>query len=96
MCPNCHSQTETYAGKNKEKVIKERKARQSKIVWPTIEEMSILVFTKPIIELSKDLGVSDVAINKFCKKHNIIKPKQGHWLVKGIKPYATVDTNDLK
>ena len=51
----------------------------SKIEWPSIEEMSILVFEKPTQQLAKDLGVSDVAIGKFCKKHKIKKPERGYW-----------------
>ena len=91
LCPNCHSQTETYSGKNKQKKLKTKKERPTKIVWPSIAEMSVLVYSKPIKDLAKDLGVSDVAISKFCKKHNITKPKQGYWLKN-----ATVNTNDLK
>ena len=53
-----------------------------KIEWPSIEEMSKLVFEKPTQQLSKDLGVSDVAIGKFCKKHNINKPPRGYWAKK--------------
>lgn len=50
-----------------------------KIEWPSIEEMEKLVWEKPTSQLSKDLGVSDVAIGKFCKKHNINKPPRGYW-----------------
>lgn len=51
----------------------------SKIEWPSVEEMSKLVFEKPTQQLAKDLGVSDVAVGKFCKKHNIKKPERGYW-----------------
>lgn len=51
----------------------------TKIIWPSVEEMSILVFEKPTKQLSKELGISDVAIGKFCKKHNIAKPPRGYW-----------------
>lgn len=50
-----------------------------KIEWPSTEEMQRLVWEKPTSQLSKDLGVSDVAIGKFCKKHNINKPPRGYW-----------------
>ena len=86
LCPNCHSQTETYSGKNKPKTLKTKKERPTKIVWPSIEEMTELVYSKPMKDLATDLGVSDVAINKFCKKHNIPKPKQGYWLQKTVLP----------
>ena len=51
----------------------------TKINWPTIEEMTRLVFEKPTSQIAMDLGVSDVAIGKFCKKHNIPKPPRGYW-----------------
>lgn len=50
-----------------------------KIKWPSIEEMQKLVWEKSTIVLAKELGVSDVAIAKFCKKHNITKPQRGYW-----------------
>ena len=51
----------------------------TKITWPSVEEMTRLVFEKPSSQLAKDLGVSDSAIHKFCKKHNIAKPERGYW-----------------
>ena len=41
--------------------------------------MAKLVFEKPTQKLAKELGVSDVAVGKFCKKHNIKKPERGYW-----------------
>lgn len=65
----------------KEITNKELKVTQvtKKIEWPSVEEMSVLVFEKPTQHLAKELGVSDVAIGKFCKKHNIAKPPRGYW-----------------
>ena len=51
----------------------------SKVKWPSVEEMAKLVFEKPTQKLAKELGVSDVAVGKFCKKHNIKKPERGYW-----------------
>ena len=87
LCPNCHSQTETYAGRNKAKKLKiekvvTKKLRPTKIVWPSNEELAILVFQKPLMHLSKDLGVSDVAIKRHCIKNNIQIPERGYWLKK--------------
>lgn len=70
LCPNCHSQTDTYAGKKlkKEKV---KKPRPTKITWPKVEELEILLKTKSVLQISKDLRVSDNAVRKFCLKNNI-------------------------
>ena len=100
LCPNCHSQTNTFSGKKNKKICKceEKASKQkskckkcniqylekynnckTKIDWPTPEVMSILVWGKPSSTLAKELGVSDVAINKFCKIFNISKPPRGYW-----------------
>jgi 5-methylcytosine-specific restriction endonuclease McrA len=146
LCPNCHSQTETFSGKNTEKqrllrnnpytqlpeilvleipwpseeelrkeveilplatlakkldisvsLLKKRcldlnipvKPRgywrklseytPTKIEWPTKEELEILVHTHPTSTIAKQLGVSDVAISKRCKKFGIEKPGRGYW-----------------
>jgi integrase len=47
--------------------------------WPTDEELKKMVWDKPLSRLSKDLNVSDNAIRKRCKKHNIELPRNGHW-----------------
>lgn len=50
--------------------------------YPSNEELSILLFQKPSIEVAKDLGISDVALGKHCKKNNIKKPPRGYWAKK--------------
>lgn len=51
----------------------------TKIEWPSVEQMQILVYEKPTSQLALELGVSDVAIGKFCKRNNITKPERGYW-----------------
>lgn len=52
---------------------------KTKIVWPSDEILKKLVYEKPTSQLAKDLGVSDSAIAKYCKKRNISKPPRGYW-----------------
>jgi hypothetical protein len=54
-------------------------ANNERIVWPSKEELEILVWEKPRLLLSKELGVSDVAIAKRCRKLNINQPPRGYW-----------------
>jgi 5-methylcytosine-specific restriction endonuclease McrA len=100
LCPNCHSQTETFSGKRHKKtnycecgnIISNkanfcficRPTKPTKIDWPSVEEMSKLVWEKPATHLSKDLGISDVAIKKFCIKNTINVPPKGYWLKKKL------------
>ena len=85
LCPNCHTQTETYGAKNRKRVAKRKKVpkeRKTKIVWPPPDELRALLLLKPTTIIAKELGVSDSAVGKFCKTHNIQKPSRGFWTKK--------------
>jgi hypothetical protein len=47
-----------------------------------------LVWTKPVTELAKDFGISDVALAKRCRAINIPLPPRGYWarIAAGQKP----------
>lgn len=103
LCPNCHSQTASYAGKklkkkkedlanyNKFQCFKCHKLKQGsalycrkclpndKIIWPGKEELQKLVWEKATTKIAKELGVSDKAVEKRCKKYGIEKPPRGYW-----------------
>ncbi len=46
------------------------------------EELYKLVWAKPVVQIAKDFGISDVAVSKICKKLNIPKPGLGYWAKK--------------
>lgn len=48
----------------------------------TRREFYDLVWSKPMIHLAKECGVSDVALHKICRKHNIPNPPLGWWAKK--------------
>ena len=48
----------------------------------TRREFYDLVWSKPMIHLAKELGVSDVALHKICRKHGIPNPPLGWWAKK--------------
>ena len=105
LCPNCHSQTETFAGRNCRKLDEQKASKKTyhckcgnkvsywssrtcakcagikkeKIQWPDTEILKRLVWEKSVIALSKELGISDKAIEKRCKKLGIEKPPRGYW-----------------
>ena len=37
------------------------------------------VWAKPMREVSRDLGVSDVGLAKLCRRHAIPTPERGYW-----------------
>lgn len=76
LCPNCHSQTDTYAGKNSNrekntKLLKEDKPVKSSNV-PSKEELIEAFKTyKSYSMVGKHYGVSDNAVRKWCKRYEI-------------------------
>lgn len=46
------------------------------------QELYNLVWAKPVVQIAKEFGISDVAIAKICKKMNIPKPGLGYWAKK--------------
>lgn len=56
--------------------------QQTKIKWPTKEEFDILVWKKPMLKISEDLGVSNTAIKKHCLSLGVKLPPRGFWLKK--------------
>lgn len=50
----------------------------------TRREFYDLVWSKPMIHLAKELGVSDVALHKICRKHSIPNPPLGWWAKKAV------------
>lgn len=98
LCPNCHHLTPTHAGKNrkigrkisskktaiKPSVKKESKSvvRKTKIEWPEPSILQQMLWEMSTTSISKMLGVSDKAIEKFSKKHSLTKPPRGYWAKK--------------
>jgi len=52
---------------------------QQRTKWPTAEKMKQLVWKYPTSYIARRLGVSDVSVAKYCKKHGISKPPRGYW-----------------
>jgi hypothetical protein len=64
---------------NKSTRCKKHYKRKTKIDWPTPEKVHELIWKFPTTKIAEDLGVSDKAIDKFCKNNNITKPPRGYW-----------------
>lgn len=81
LCPNCHSQTKTFAGrKSKKKRVSEidpnwrRKPRPNrrKVEWPTKEELQKLLQESNYSAIGREYGVSDNAVRKWAKSYGLI------------------------
>src|SRR5436190_21229654 len=47
--------------------------------WYDRKELFELIWTRPIIRLAADFGISDVALAKKCKQLGIPRPERGYW-----------------
>lgn len=82
LCPNCHSQTSTFAGKNikEKKITPIRKSTISKSKKrPPKETLEALLFVKPLTFIAKQFNVSDKAVKKWCEYYNLNSPPRGYW-----------------
>ena len=52
------------------------------------EEIFALVWERPATEVARELGVSDVALGKLCRRLQVPKPPRGYWarVASGKKP----------
>lgn len=66
-------------GKSAQKIAAVAKSQNRATYKPTKEELTILIWEKPTTHVAKDFGVSDKAIEKWCKKYQIEKPPRGYW-----------------
>lgn len=50
-----------------------------KVERPSKKELEKLIWELPTTKLAKNFGVSDKAIEKWCKNYSIQKPPRGYW-----------------
>lgn len=73
LCPNCHSQTDTFGTKKlRQKIYESNEARQIRIVAsrkfnPGKEELEVLIGSMPVVRVGRHFGVSDAAVRKRCR-----------------------------
>jgi hypothetical protein len=80
LCPNCHSQTTTYAGKSSRQKPSQldpnwrsrEKLSTRKVARPSKEELQILIDTHTMVAIGKQFGVSDNAVRKWAKRYGIL------------------------
>ena len=46
---------------------------------PSREELFALVWERPATEVARELGISDVALGKLCRRLQVPKPPRGYW-----------------
>jgi len=80
ICPNCHTQTDTFAGRNNKKPALPQKFRSGprpdrrKVVRPSKEELTELLKTKNRCEVGRMFGVSETAVRKWLAYEDKLIP----------------------
>ena len=59
----------------------------------TREDLYKMVWERPVLIIAKEIGVSDVAVAKACRKAGIPLPNRGHWAI--VKAGRTVKVPPL-
>ncbi len=99
LCPNCHTQTPTYAGRRLVKHlcptcgkptsatgVRCRKCHLEAIRindWPSTTELQRLVWTAPLWKLADAIGHSRNDLVEQCRKVGVSLPKHGYWQKRG-------------
>lgn len=47
---------------------------------PDVEELRGLLWKVPTTKIAEKYGVSDKAVEKWAKKHDLSKPPRGYWM----------------
>jgi len=67
------------------------KLASRKVERPSKEDLQKLVWEKPTSHIAKDFGVSDKAIEKWCKSYGIPKPPRGYWNKQNKSQFSIVN-----
>lgn len=71
LCPNCHSQTANFSGKNRRifqkvkcdiEVPKLKRIHSRKVIKPSKEDLEKLLWKMPGVQIAEQYGVSDSAV----------------------------------
>ncbi len=92
LCPNCHTQTETFgkmksaSGKRCSCGVRSKVGRCLKCATqerskgiPPLEVLRDLIWQYPATEIAKTYDVSDKAVKKWCIRYGLVTPGQGYW-----------------
>lgn len=76
LCPNCHSYTDNYGGKNQKLNIKEKKHKIHKDKFDINLLKALLIETNDLNIIGKKINRSPRTINKYIKLYGLEKKKE--------------------
>ena len=84
ICLNCGKEfnvccSQVKSGGGKYCSMKCASFAKRKISRPSKEDLEKIIWEKPTTKIAEDFGVSDKAVEKWCKSYKISKPPRGYW-----------------
>jgi len=88
LCPNCHSQTETFSGRNLtgQRYSRSQTSKTSNECfleqnYPNMskQELSLLLWEMPIFEMAKKYKIAKSTMQNIVNRLGLNKPPRGHW-----------------
>lgn len=73
------------------KVNVDSRIHTRKVERPSKEELQKLVWEKPTVQIAKEFGVSDKAVEKWCKTYGIEKPPRGYWVKNAYAKLSSIE-----
>ena len=72
LCPNCHSYTDNYGGKNQKMNIKKKNIKPTRIKINIQVLQNLLNETDDLETISKTIGVSKQTVQRYIRKYNLL------------------------
>lgn len=58
------------------------RSNSRKVIRPSKDELSEMLWERPTTHIAKEFGVSDIAVTKWARFYGIEKPPRGYWAKK--------------
>jgi integrase len=68
--------------------FKSTAAQKAAEKWPNPEKLQAMLWEKPLVEIAKEIGVTDKAVEKHATKHGLTRPPRGYWLKQSTQAAA--------
>lgn len=62
--------------------VQPKRGRTTNPLWPSAEDLRRMVWERPVMHLARDIGVSDSAVKKHCRRAGVQTPPRGYWASK--------------
>lgn len=79
LCSNCHAEEHESPRWHKLFQMRVPKRERAVVSWPTKQRLRDLLNLYPVTTIAKEIGVSDTAVKKRCRKLGLVTRARGFW-----------------